>query len=300
MKAITPHLWFDKEAKQAAAFYVSLFPRSRVNSVTTLRNTPSGDSDLVAFTLAEQPFVAISAGPRFRFNSSISFAVRCRNAAEVDELWSRLLPGGRAFLPIGSYPFSERYGWLEDRYGLSWQLMYAGDGAEGQKITPVLLFTGAAAGKAEEAIQFYAGTFPRSRAAVLARYGADEAPEALGTVKFASFTLAGQQFAAMDSARPHGFAFNEAISFLVPCDTQAEIDEFWVRLSADPRAEQCGWLKDRFGVSWQIAPAMMGELMGSGDEAKTARVTRAFLQMKKLDIAELRRAAAGAVETSRE
>jgi predicted 3-demethylubiquinone-9 3-methyltransferase (glyoxalase superfamily) len=97
----------------------------------------------------------------------------------------------------------------------------------------------------------------------------------------------------MDSAHDHQFAFNEAISFIVPCDTQEEIDYFWGKLSAEPKAEQCGWLKDKYGVSWQITPAVLRELLGGNDKKRIARVTQAFLKMKKFDIAALQRAAAG-------
>ena len=128
------------------------------------------------------------------------------------------------------------------------------------------------------------------------RHGAGEEPNVEGTVKFASFRLAGQEFAAMDSGYPHGFGFNEAISLVVHCDTQEEIDEYWSRLSADPAAEQCGWLKDRYGLSWQITPSDMDAMLASGDEAKIARVTKAFLKMKKFDIAKLRAAAEGVEE----
>ncbi len=97
----------------------------------------------------------------------------------------------------------------------------------------------------------------------------------------------------MDSARQHGFAFNEAISFMVPCETQEEIDYFWEKLAADPQAGQCGWLKDKYGLSWQVAPTMMQEVLGGNDQKRIERVTQAFLKMKKFDIGELRRAAAG-------
>ena len=102
--------------------------------------------------------------------------------------------------------------------------------------------------------------------------------------------LEGQWFAAMDSAREHEFAFNEAISFLIPYETQEEIDYYWGKLSADPKAEQCGWLKDKYGLSWQVWPTAMGEMMAKGTPEQIARVTRAFLQMKKFDIAALKRA----------
>jgi predicted 3-demethylubiquinone-9 3-methyltransferase (glyoxalase superfamily) len=127
----------------------------------------------------------------------------------------------------------------------------------------------------------------------VAWYGAGEGPDREGTVRRGLFRLAGQNFAAMDSAHAHAFSFNEAISFMVPCDTQEEIDRFWHALSADPRAEQCGWLKDRYGLSWQIVPRMMTEMMARGSPDQIGRVTRTFLQMKKFDIAALKRAYEG-------
>ena len=290
MQKITPHLWFDSQAKQAAELYTSLIPGSRITRATTLRNTPSGDCDLVWFELAGQPFAAISAGPLFKFNPSVSFQVKCGAKDEVDALWQKLSEGGKVLMPLDAYPFSERFGWAEDRFGLSWQVMYTG-GEISQRITPVLMFVGAVCGKAEEAINFYASVFSAPPPQVLARYGKAAEPDREGSVQFARFTLLGQEFAAMDSARGHNFAFNEAISFLVPCDTQQEIDALWAKLSADPRAEQCGWLKDKYGLSWQIAPTILNELMSSPDPKQVARVTQAFLKMKKFNIAELQRAA---------
>ncbi len=296
MQRITPHLWFDKEARAAAELYVSLAPGSEIKNVTTLRDTPSGDCDVVSFNLAGQPFLAISAGPLFKFNPSISFHIKCSTTQQVDAAWERLSPGGKILMPLDTYPFSERFGWLQDRYGLSWQVIHAGGAPVTQKFTPALLFVGTVCGRAEEAMNFYASVFQKGGATkvdVLARYGKGEEPDKEGTVRFANFSLLGQEFAAMDSAHEHKFAFNEAISFLVPCDTQAEIDYFWGELSADPNAEQCGWLKDKYGISWQITPAAMQEMLGGSDAARTARVTQAFLRMKKIDIGALERAAAG-------
>ena len=302
MQKITPHLWFDKEAREAAEFYVSLFPGSRIANITRLSGTPSGDCDLVSFELAGQPFMAISAGPLFKFNPSVSFYAKCGTTEEVDALWEKLCPGGKVLMSLDSYPFSERYGWLEDRYGLSWQVIKAGGTEIEQKFTPMLMFVGSVCGKAEEAIGFYTSVFRNApndaeagetTATVLARYGKGENPDAEGTVRHAHFRLLGQEFGVMDSAWTHQFAFNEAISFIVPCDSQDEIDYFWGKLSADPKAEQCGWLKDKYGLSWQIAPAAMRELLGGEDRERTARVTRAVLKMKKFDIAALKQAAAG-------
>lgn len=293
MQKISTHLWYDKEAKAAAELYTSLFPDSKITNVSTLHDTPSGDADIVRAEIAGQEFTLLSAGPYFTFNPSISLLVACETKDEVDELWAKLSKGGSTLMELGSYPFSERYGWTQDRYGLSWQLMYAGQRPITQKITPTLMFVGAVCGKAEEAINFYASVFRDSQVGMIARYEKGEEPNKEGTVKYSSFTLEGKEFGAMDSALNHNFMFSEAISFIVSCKNQEEIDYYWEKLSAVPESEQCGWLKDKFGVSWQITPEVLDELMGSKDPEQVKRVTESFLKMKKFDIAELERAAKG-------
>jgi predicted 3-demethylubiquinone-9 3-methyltransferase (glyoxalase superfamily) len=291
MQKIIPHLWFDKEAKEAADLYSAALPNSRVLSAVTLHDTPGGDTDIVTLELCGQGFQFISAGPLFKFTPAISFRVDCGTKDEVDALWAALSPGGSALMPLGEYPFSECYVWLADRYGVSWQLMYT-SGAP-TRITPTLLFVGDQCGKTEEALRLYTGLFPDSAIDHVNRYGGGEPHDREGTIKHAAFHLAGQPFAAADSGYVHAFGFNEAISLMVYCDTQAEIDRFWDALSAVPEAEQCGWLKDRFGVSWQIVPAQMDAMMADPDPQKVARVTAAFLAMKKFDLAALELAYAG-------
>jgi predicted 3-demethylubiquinone-9 3-methyltransferase (glyoxalase superfamily) len=127
--------------------------------------------------------------------------------------------------------------------------------------------------------------YPLAKVDILARYGKGEEPDKEGTVRYASFMLLGQEFGATDSAWEHKFAFNEAVSFLVPCDAQEEIDHLWGKLSADPSAGQCGWPKDKYGLSWQITPTVLNDLLSGNDKEQIARVTQAFLKMKKLDIA---------------
>jgi predicted 3-demethylubiquinone-9 3-methyltransferase (glyoxalase superfamily) len=293
MQKITPHLWFDKEAKEAAEFYVSVFKDgSRIKNVTTLHNTPSGDTDVVSFDLLGTGFMAISAGPLFKFNPSVSFHVKCKTTEEVDEIWGKLSGGGKILMELGEYPFSKRYGWLQDKYGLSWQIIYAGDGELKQRITPMLLFVGPVYGRAEEAVNLYKSVFKNSKAENFIRYGRGEEPDREGAVKYAHFVIEGMEFGAMDSAHEHKFAFNEAVSFIVSCRDQAEIDYYW-QLSAVPESEQCGWLKDKFGVSWQIVPAAMGEMMEKGTPEQIDRVTQAFLPMKKFDLAKLQAAYEG-------
>jgi predicted 3-demethylubiquinone-9 3-methyltransferase (glyoxalase superfamily) len=290
---ITPHLWFDKEAKEAAKFYTSVFKNSKIKDTSTIRNTPSGDTDIVSIELFGQEFTLISAGPLFKFNPSISFLVACRTRDDVDKLWKELSKGGKALMDLGAYPFSERYGWIQDKYGLSWQLTFLGDRPIKQRIIPTLMFVGKVVGKAEEAINFYVSVFHNAKVGDILRYSKGEEPDAEGTIKHASFTLEGQEFAGMDSAREHDFAFNEAISLIVHCDTQEEIDYYWEKLSADPKAEQCGWLKDKYGLSWQIVPNIMDKMMKDKDEKRKTRVTEAFLKMKKFDITALKKAYRG-------
>jgi predicted 3-demethylubiquinone-9 3-methyltransferase (glyoxalase superfamily) len=291
---IRPHLWFNTEALEAARFYVETFPSSRITKTTAIHDTPSGDSEIVSFELLGQGFMAISAGPLFKFTPAVSFLVSCPTRDEVDQIWARLAAGGQALMPLDSYPFSDRFGWTNDRYGLSWQVMLAREPGISQRITPTLMFVGDACGRAEEAVDFYRSIFPESAVGSMMRYGPGEEPDRAGTLKHGDFTLGGQRFSAMDSAGSHDFTFNEAISFVVDCADQAEIDRYWEALSAVPEAEQCGWLKDRFGLSWQIVPAAMDGMMTSGSAEQIARVTQAFLRMKKFDLADLQRAYAGA------
>lgn len=301
MEKITPHLWFDKEAKEASEFYTSVFPASRIVNTSVIHDTPSGDCDIISFELWGQRFMSISAGPLFTFNPAVSFIVsfdpqffkdssspekEARKA--MDAAWERLSEGGTVLMPIDQYPFSQRYGWVQDKFGLSWQLILSNSEGEARtSIVPSLLFVGGNAGMAEEAINFYLSVFKDSKMGEMHRYGPDRLPDKEGSLMFADFMVEKSWFAAMDSAREQNFNFNEAISFMVKCKTQKEIDYYWEKLSAVPEAEQCGWLKDRFGLSWQIVPEAMDEMMSDADPQRVARVTEAFLKMKKFDLADL-------------
>lgn len=302
MRKITPHLWFDKEAKEAAQFYVSLFPNSKIVNTSTIHEvpTPNGDCDIISFELSNQPFMAISAGPEFKFNPSISFMVNFDSSKDqnailnLDRLWEKLVDGGTPLMPLDEYPFSKRYGWVQDKYGVSWQLILSNPEKQPRPmIVPSLMFVGDVAGHAEEAINFYLTVFQNSKWGGITRHGNDQETNKEGTILFSDFMLTGQWFAAMDSAYEHKFSFNEAISFLIPCDNQEEIDFYWEKLSADPKSEQCGWLKDKFGLSWQVWPVQMGEMMKKGTPEQVTRVTKAFLQMKKFDITKLQQAYEG-------
>jgi predicted 3-demethylubiquinone-9 3-methyltransferase (glyoxalase superfamily) len=291
---IIPHLWYNQEAKEAARFYTSIFPDSEITFETTLHNTPSGDVDSVGFTIWGYKFMAISAGPLFQFNPSVSFLVnfdpsRYTDARRnIDLIWEKLSQQGNILMPLEKYPFSERYGWIQDKFGLSWQLMLTNPQGEPRPtIIPTMMFVGNNCGKAEEAIKFYQSIFKDSKIGAMHRYGPSNAPDKEGTIMFADFMLESQWMAAMDSAHEHKFAFNEAISFMVKCDNQKEIDYYWEKLSAVPEAEQCGWLKDKFGLSWQVVPEIMNEMMLKGTREQIDKVTDTFLKMKKLEIKKL-------------
>ncbi len=299
MQKITPHLWFDKEAKEAAAFYVSAFGGdSKVGDITTLSGTPSGDTDIVPFSLWGFEFLSISAGPYFKPTPAISFMINfdpsqdADAAKNLDALWAKLSEGGKVMMELGEYPFSKRYGWVADKFGFSWQLILTDpEGDPRPRIIPSLLYITDSGSAAEEASNFYLSVFKNSKRGEIARYPAGMEPNKESSIMFTDFTLENQWFTAMDgSSKQHKYAFSEAVSLLVNCDDQAEIDYYWEKLSAVPESEQCGWLKDKFGVSWQISPTAMNEMMTTDDKAALKRVTEVFLKMKKFNIAELQKA----------
>jgi len=295
MQKISPFLWFDTQAEQAAGFYAAVFKNSKVKTITrysaeaaAVSGMPEGTAMTVAFQIEGQVFTALNGGPACKFSPAISFLVSCKTPAETDELWNRLKVGGNILMEIDRYPFSERYGWIEDKFGVSWQLILA---KEPQKIAPCLMFTREKQGKAEEAIHFYTSLFNHSGIERIERYSAgEEGPT--GAIKYASFTLDGYRFRAMDSGREVPFRFNEAVSFVVNCEAQDEVDYYWERLSkgGDKKAQQCGWLKDRYDLSWQIVPVALIEMLSDPDPEKTRRVMQAMLKMKKIDIGALKQA----------
>lgn len=298
VQKITPNLWFAGNAQEATDFYTSAFPNSRVLAKSYYPNSvEEGLADFqlefagkvltIDFELGGQPFVAINAGPEFKFNPSISFMVNFDPSNDdqaqeyLDELWQKLSDGGQALMPLEEYPFSKRYGWVKDRYGLTWQLILTDPAGEPRPfIIPSLLFTAKNTNHAEEAINFYVSVFKDAKIGALNYYPEDHGPAKAGALMFGDFMLANQWFAAMDSAVEQNFIFNEAISFAVSCKDQAEIDTFWEKLSSDPQFEQCGWCKDKFGLSWQIVPENIDELMEKPDAF--ARM----MSMKKLIIAD--------------
>ena len=298
VQKITPFLWFNDNAEEAVNFYVSIFQNSKVGNVVRYDEAAAkasgmkaGSAMTVPFELTGQKFTALNGGPVFKFTQALSLFVQCETEDEIDKLWGKLSAGSpKIFWPLKEYPFSKKYAWVIDKFGFSWQLNFTG---AKQKIASFLMFDGKQLGKAEEAMNFYVSVFSaaggESIVNSIMRYG-KENERCEGLVVHGVFKLAGLDFLAMDSGIPNNINFNESLSFVVNCETQEEVDYYWEKLSAVPESERCGWLKDKYGVSWQIVPDAFIKLLSDQDKGKSQRVMQAMLKMKKIDIETLRSA----------
>ena len=272
---IYPCLWFDTQAEEAACFYTSVFNGRSVQVESPIA---------VTFEIGEQKILCINGGPQFKPNPTMSFYVICEMEDEIDQAWQKLTEKGTVMMPLDKYEWSEKYGWVQDHYGISWQVTRGKLYDLGQKITPALMYVGDQFGRGEEALHFYASVFKDSAIHKILRYEeTDELQK--GKIKHSQFSLLNHKFILMDSGLLHDFAFTEALSLVIECDTQHEIDYYWKELTKGGEESMCGWLKDKFGFSWQIVPAILSELMSEPERAQ--RVTAAFLKMKKLNIEQL-------------
>jgi predicted 3-demethylubiquinone-9 3-methyltransferase (glyoxalase superfamily) len=280
-----PYLWFEHQAGEAASFYVNLFRDSSITGRMPLGDGPSGPMEVVTFNLMGLPYMAISGGPQFQITPAISLFVYCETEAEIDRIYSALMEGGEAMMPLDAYPWSPKYAWVMDRFGVSWQLDVEAIN-NSQKIVPALMFANRNKSKVKEASEFYRTIFPNSISLMEATYeemtgsGGDD-------LIFAQFKLNGYIFNAMSNDHPHGFDFTEGFSFMVYCGDQQEVDHYWYKLSKGGEQQMCGWLKDRYGVSWQIIPKDLDRMMSDPDPVKRERVQEVILKSRKLDLGEL-------------
>ncbi len=271
---IHPCLWFDGNAKEAVSFYCSIFSDSKITTDTPM---------VVNWEIEGKKIMGLNGGPMFKINPSISFFVTRKEETEVNRIYDMLAEAGEALMEIGKYDWNPRYGWVKDKYGMTWQIMLA----EENRINPSFIFTAEQYGRSEEAIKFYTSLFDNGSVDITAPFPA-ETPCA-GKLMFAEFTIDNYKLTAMDGPGEHSYTFNEAVSLVVECSDQAEIDKYWNTMTTDGGQESmCGWLKDKFGVSWQIIPKALGKLMS--DPEKGGRVMQALMKMKKLDIATLENA----------
>jgi len=280
---IFPCLWFNGDGTEAARFYTDTFG----GKITV--DTPV----VINFELFGQKLMILNAGPQFEKNASVSFMVLCETEEEVEKYWKTLSEGGIVLMELGEYPWSKKYGWVRDRFGVTWQL-YLGERQGDQKIVPTLMYIHGNNGKAQEAMELYTGIFPNSKIGGVMKYGdgvGNETHEVPENVQHAQFELDGYTFFCMDNSYDHQFDFSEGISMVVMTDNQEETDHLWNSLTANGgRESMCGWLKDRFGFSWQIVPKRLIELMNDSDPEKAQKVMEAMMKMQKIVIADLEKA----------
>ena len=313
IQRIVPCFWSNGTAEETAAFYAAALPDTSFEVTSRYPETGLLDfqQPLAGLPLTVDVLIGgyrvtlVNAGPEFRPNPSISLTLHfdprgfdgsmLRARAALDATWGALGFGGRVLMELGEYPFSGRYGWVEDRYGVSWQLMLVdpeapgGDptGAVAPFVMPCLMFGAGAQNRAAEAIDRYVEVLGAAKSlggaerGFTAPYPVPTGPAPAGAVMYGDFRVGEQRFSAMDSGVDQPESFTNGVSLIVNAHGQDEIDLLWAALSAVPEAEQCGWLVDAFGVSWQIVPDNMDELMQRPDAFPH------MLQMKKIVIADL-------------
>lgn len=280
---IFPCLWFDGTGNEAAKFYVETFD----GKITA-------DSPVVVnIEIFGQQLMILNAGPQFEKNASISFMILCETEKEVEKYWEKLTENGLVLMELGEYPWSKKYGWVRDKFGVTWQV-YLGEKTGDQKIVPTLMFIHQNNGKAQNAMELYTKIFPNSKIGNILKYGdgvGDENHEIPENVQHSDFQLDGYTFFCMDNSYDHAFDFSEGISIVVMTHNQEETDHYWDSLIENGgRESMCGWLKDKFGVSWQIVPKKLLELMNGEDREKGIKVMQAMMNMKKIEIADLEKA----------
>ena len=276
--SIYPCVWFNGNAKEAADFYSRVFP----NTKTTVEL-----GIVIIMELNGQKLMLLNGGPEFQPNASISFLIANEDEKETERLYNTLAEDGIALMPLDSYPFSKKYGWVRDKFGVTWQLYTGSKGNTDQYFTTTLMFLHEQNGRAKEAIAFYTELFPESNVEGILEY--DGAEDIKGNVQHAQFNISGYTLGAMDSSIDHKFDFSEGISLVVDCNTQAEIDNYWKGLTYNGGKEsKCGWLEDSFGVSWQIVPNIWIDLLSNPEKAQ--RTMQVVLRSTKLNMEEMKNA----------
>lgn len=273
---ITPCLWYNAQAREAATLYCSVFANSKITSQSPI---------VTAIDVCGQSITLLDGGPMYQPNPSISFYYVCETNEEIDRTWKAFTKEGEIMMPMDKYAWSQKYGWVTDKFGVSWQFALGKVSDVGQKITPCLMFTGKQYGRVDEAIAHYSSVFRNSKVEGIMRYGKGQLPDQEGKVQHAQMNLGNYKMMLMESAADHKFTFSEGVSLTIHCEDQEEIDYYWDRLTESGEESRCGWLKDKFGVSWQIIPVMLSKLISN------PKGVEAMLTMRKLNIEQLVQAA---------
>jgi len=280
---IFPCLWYDGDAKESADFYCKIF-NGKITADTPM---------VLNIELFGQKLMLLNGGPHFEKNASVSLMVMCETEEEVQKYWDQLEDGGIVLMALDSYPWSKKYGWIRDKFGVTWQL-YLGEKKSEQRIIPTLMFIHQNNGRTMEAMELYTEIFPNSKIESVLKYGdgvGDESHEVPENVQHAHFQINDYSLFCMDNSYDHKFDFNEGISMVIMTENQEETDHLWNSLTADGgRESMCGWLKDKFGMSWQIVPKRLIELMSDSDQMKAQKVVQAMMKMQKIVIKDLEEA----------
>lgn len=273
-----PCIWLDGKGREAADFYCHVFGDGKITADSPM---------VVTFELSGQKFMALNGGPQFKPTAATSFFVVLEDKAEVEKVWKLLSEDGFVLMPLDKYDWSDLYGWVQDRFGVSWQIALGRPSdVHHQKFVTTFMYCGEHQGKAGAAVNFYASIFPGASVQGILKYPEDSGTP--GQVVHSQFILNGVVFGAMDSGVPQPFTFTEGMSNVIECDTQEEIDHYWNAFTKEGKESMCGWCRDQFGVWWQVIPAILKDLMS--DPARAGKVTEAFMRMKKFDIRALENA----------
>lgn len=310
MQRIIPNIWCNQNADDARNYYLDVFsvlPGTQHIRTTTYPTTVhaslAGQTLTHELTIGGTRFILINAGDEFAPNPSISFFVNADPSVMdkprelIDQLWNRLTDGGTVLMDLGEYPHSPHYGWVADKFGVNWQLMLTDpDGEPRPTIVPSLMFCGPAQNSAAEAVDHYVATLPESRVGNRVTYGQmgaplpPEGPITADSVVFTDACLAGTWIAAMDSAVAQPFTFSEGVSLMLETQNQEELNRVWDALSAHPEAEQYGWLKDTWGVYWQVVPGNLGESSANTGPANERAVAELMNQPRPLGVTTILKA----------
>ena len=273
---IFPCIWFNQKGSEAAKFYTSVFKNSKITMDTSM---------VINIEIDGQKLMFLEAGPQFKPNLTVSLMMMCDTQDEVEAYYQKLSENGKVMMELDSYPWSEKYAWVEDQYGISWQLFYSKEKFD-QKFSPVLMFTGQNNGKCREALDYYTSIFPNSRIESIMDYPAGQG-EPEGNIGHSQFIINGYTMMAMDSSHQHNFNFSEGTSMVVMTDNQEETDFYWNKLTENGEESRCGWLKDKYGFSWQITPKRLIELTNTSDPANNKKAFDAMLKMNKIVIKDI-------------
>lgn len=293
MNLITPMVWINGNVQEVIKLYQSTFP----NVVITTQSfypeksqMPKGTPLVTEITIFSRKIQLLNAEKHDTLNPSISFFIYVKDKELVNTIWNNLTKKGNILMPLGEYPFANLYGWCSDEFGVNFQLMYS-ETIQENYMCPSMMFTGANTGKAKEAIDFYTQIFSHSKIINISYYGENIMKENPKNINYSEFELSEERFNAMDSGLDHKFTFNDGVSFVITCNDQREIDYYWDNFINNGGSEvQCGWCKDKYGVSWQVVPKNIGKLM-SGPNG--GRVAEKLFAMKKLIIKDLENAYEG-------